>query len=250
MIAEALKYLIEQGKAAKPDVVKVDGLPHTYFHRKADGTLEEWDVPNPDNCAAGDLDTLVRVALRRADDGSEVWYDANSVVCRYGEYSRERTTLKLEFSKQYLQLRSWETPTALDQETLIRHLRVTFRDALPAGESLVAVVRKVKFATATTIDAEQSHGKASVGKQIMGEVTGTAALPEYVTLAIPVFANPSLSWVFPVECAFEPDPRDGKFRLIPLPGQLDGASAHALDKIRQDLVAALGEIPVYHGRPN
>ena len=83
-------------------------------------------------------------------------------------------------------------------------------------------------------------------------LTGTGALPEYVTFTFPIFANPCLRTIRgSVECALDPDPATATFRVIPMPGTLDLAADAAVTTVGDKLRDALKDAgpPVYHGRP-
>lgn len=247
MIEEALRYLIELGQKSKPDVVRVEGEPpHVYYLRNPDGTLQKSESWAVDNHTVDNLESLVALVVA---NGGDVWVHSNGVVARIGE--RGRVTMPLVMSEQYKVLSNFKAGVGVSQSTLVLSLRTIFRDS-PGVPELVSILRRVKFANGQIVTSEVGHGKASVGKEIMGEVTGAAAIPEYATFVIPVFVNPPFrSLRASVECAIEPDPANGNFRVILLPGEMDNAIEWALGEVRSQIVSLLGEskIAVYMGRP-
>jgi hypothetical protein len=254
MISDALKYLVELGGSSAPGLVKPPAEPpHVYYMRGADGSLKKIsaELP-PDNCAAYSLQAILAVATNLELD-AEVWYGPDQVVCVYGDAHRDRITLPLALSEQFLRLKHWHAARpALSQADLVRELRVTFRHNLGAAGNLVEILRRVNFRAVSTTDGEVGHGKASLGKAIAGEVTGVGTIPEYVTFDVPVFANACFRGVrAKVECALEPDAATGSFRVIPIPGELDAAMDRAVGETGEAIRDGLdnGEIAVFYGRP-
>ena len=258
MIAEALRYLIEQGQKSKPDIVKVDAEPsHIYYARHPDGTLVKTEAELSPACrVAGDLESLVKVVVDDLEQLekpaiNEIWVSQQQVRGRFGDQLRDSVYLDLVASEQYKVLSNFKAGAGVPQNTLILSLRTIFRDS-PGVPELVATLRRVKFANGQVVTSEVGHGKASVGKEIMGEVTGASAIPEYATFTIPVFSNPSLRHLrTTVECALEPDPVNGNFRVIAIAGELENALHWATSEVR-DLVADLvgkSNVGVYMGRP-
>ncbi len=253
MLPEALNFLFTKGRESAPTIVTTDAEPdHVYFLRNNDGSLSRQEAEaDPDAHTALSLQAIVERAPREADRG-QVWYSARAVTLRYGPFLRDRITLDLLFSEPIKQLIGWrESRSALSQAELIRSLRTTFRDSIAGAGNLIEVLKKVKFNQSSAINAEVGHGRASIGKELMGEVTGTGAIPEYVTFDFPVFANACFRSIrASVECALEPDASTGSFRVIPLPGTIETA----IDVGTSSIGALLGEqlpadFPLFYGAP-
>ncbi len=254
MLKEALEYMARVGRESAPTVVRVDAEPaHVYFLREPGGELVKMTAdPKPAAHAAFSLQAIVAKAVQHAPH-AEVWFSPGAVVVDFGQGLRNYATLDLTQSDPFATLVKWrQHQPALSQAELIRQLRVTFRDSLARAGELVEVLRKVRFNASQTTEGEVGHGKASLGKAITGEVTGTKAIPEYVTFDLPVYSNPCFRSVRgTVECALEPDAATGTFRVIPLPGQLEAALDAALAAVGSMIVEQLGdaEVPVYYGKP-
>lgn len=254
MIKEAIEYLFGLGKAAAPSVVTVPAEPpHVYFVRQADGTLkrEVADVP-PHNRTALSAQALVRYAHDLHDEGESpgiVWYGPTAIVLTYGD--RGRMTLPLGLSDQYKRLVTLKENSIAHAE-LVRALRTTFRGTFEdAHPTLLEVLRRVRFAAGAVTTGEVGHGRASLGKEITGEVTGTAAIPEYVKFSIPVFATPCFAHIrLPVNCALEPDAGSGTFRVSHLPGELESTLQEAVDSVGEYLRGALPQgHAIYNATP-
>lgn len=254
MLKDAFQYLFEQGRAAAPAVVRADCEPaDVYYLRRPDGSLEKHTAePGPRQAKAHSLQAVCALAVEQKGVHPEIWYGPDHVTALLGERNGT-VTLPLAYSDQFNRLSHLKAHRPpLTQAEIVRELRTTFRDALGPAGNLVEVLRRVRFNATATTEGEVGHGRASLGKQIAGEVTGTAAIPEYVTLTFPVYATPCFRVIQAhVECALEPDPGTGTFKLIPLPGELESAVEYATQRICEEIGERLDgeEIPVYHGRP-
>ena len=272
--AETLKFLLDVGKSQADMIVRApQEPPQVYYVRNAttgDLARHYAELP-PQNVRAHTIGSLVAYLKDNLTTDCRIWYDSKSIT---GEISRSAysggpflpyigwccDTIVMECvpSDQYVRLSQFQkSRPALSQAELIRDLRITFRDCLGSCGELVAILQRVRFNQSSTIETEISHGKSSLGKAITGEVTGLKILPEYITLNIPVFTNPSIRNVrYPVECALDPDAATGTFRVIPLPGQLEMASDYASNEIRSLIQDAINEnfddptcCPVFFGSP-
>lgn len=253
MLKEAFEYLFNVGRDSTKLIVKADAEPsHIYFIRQPDGTLERTaGGVGPMNHKAGNLDTIIELAKKNTDGSTSVWFSPSGVTLVFDD--RSRANLVFMDSDPLKQLKQWkESRPALTQQQLIQCLKTTFRDSLSTAGELVAVLSKVKFTSGATIDTSIGHGKASLGKEIVGEVTGTKAIPEYVTFTLSIFANPCLQQLRKgIECALIPDPETGTFRVVPLPGQIENAVEWAVKEVGDELQERLDatKVPVLNGSP-
>lgn len=251
MLKEALEYLTRLGRETVPDVIRAEAEPaHVYYLRDKDGNLVRTvAAPAPAKHAADNLATVAELA---AQAGAEVWVRPFAVVVTFGDQSRSAARLELKISEPLARLAEWaKHKPALAQAALIAEIRTTFAGTLGAHPDLLAVLRKVRFNLNQGTVGEVSHGKASLGKTIEGEVYGTAAIPETVTFNVPVYANPFLAAVrAPVVCAMDPDAATGQFRVIPIPGQIEAACEVGAQALAETLKDAMGvTAPIYFGAP-
>lgn len=258
MLKEFLEALSKQAvAAAQQEVVTVPAEPrHSYYLRDKDGVLQ-WRsaTPEPRNHHVRDLPTLVQYAKRDPDQGV-LWYSRDQVVFLANNAERrDKVTLPLVLSPQIVALQrrlvdSAGSAVSFDQRTLILMLRTTFHGCLGHCPDLIEALRRVKFEAGQTVDATVGHGKASLGRQARAEVTGAGYLPEYFTLDVPIFES-GFQFREKVDLAFEPIPENGRFQLIPLPGQVEEAIIAAERAIGEQLTALLSEteVPCFYGTP-
>jgi len=260
MIREALELMLKEGQGNADVIVRPPAEPpHVYGVRKPDGTIC-WRTaePMPGHHKAFTLQAIADVVKENSGgedtDAPEVWYGPEAVVARFGDGLRSSITLSLGFSEPYLRLAAWKQQgNAVSQPNLVRELKTTFADCLERSGNLAESIKRVKFQTGQTINSEIGHGRASLGKEIEGQVTGVGIIPEYVVFSLPVFANPCFQALRAgVRCAIEPDPATGTFRVAALPGELEGAADAAMEGVKGELVGLLGgegKFPVYYGKP-
>ncbi len=255
MLREAIEFLITKGVQSANPIVRAESEPaHVYYIRQPDGSLSrEHAIAPPVKQIAHSLATIAQVARDEIDVGGEMWFSSSGVTLRHGIDLRQTTTLPLLLSAQLRQLVAWrDQPSHLTQADLIRVLRTTFRDSLSAAPQLIDILRKIKFNSGTQINAEVGHGRASLGKEIMGEVTGSGLIPDYVRFNVPLFANACLRSVRAnVECALEPNASTGQFQVIPMPAQIEDALDVGTTAIGAILRESLPkDYPLYHGSPS
>lgn len=253
MLKELYEAIGQQAvKALAPAALYPDREPdHIYWTRAADGTLDYHEAdPEPRQHQAGDLSAVIAFA-QRFSVAAAVWYDRDGVVCiTDDDRRRDRVALPLAPSPQLATVKAMEPKKPFDQRELILLLRTTFADCLGCCPGFVDLLRTVKFKSKTDGESTVKHGQRSVGKAIEQQIEGTAELPEYVELLVPVFGS-GFAANATVRLALDPDPTTEKFWLIPLPGTIEDAFAYAEDRIGDRLRDALKEsdVPVYYGDP-
>ncbi len=232
---------------------KAKAHPHVYYLRGADGELVKVKAnPAPDTHKAHSLKAIIAKANYDTLDAS-VWYSFDKIVAVYGDDQRKTVTLELTQSAQFLKLCGWSsTKPSLTQVDIIREFRTTFYGCLGQAGNLVEILKKVNFRATSSTQGEVGHGKASLGKEVTGEVTGAAAIPLYITFNIPLFATACFRDIrADVLCALEPDAGTGTFRVIPIPGQLEVAIDWGMAKIAEQIAKGLegSEIEMFFGKP-
>lgn len=251
MLREFLQEVTKLANAAESvQIVEKFGNGKTRY-RKPDGTLFEMDSPaEPRKHNALDLSAVCDFANSNKD--SVVWYSRSGVVCLIDDATRrDRVTLNLTYSPQMKLLQSLEANSKqFTQAELVLTLRTTFADCLAdeVSASLLPAVRAVTFTKNAEGESVIDHGKASVGKRLTEKATGAVAIPEYVTIRVPVFAT-AFSFAMPIRCAVDVDASAERFKLIPLPLQIENAIKAAEDSIFEAVEEMLEGSPLYYGIP-
>ncbi len=265
MIEQALKFLTDlkaQADAPKPIDVG-DARKKVYM---AGGACHDYDTdPTPRKHAVNCLGDLIELAARfgttQPVDGTPdqtyapvVWFDESAVVLVIDDegHRLETATLTLAESDVFKTLRALrDDPTGAwkAQKAFIRLLRIDLAGTLDAVQ-LLNKVRAIEFDNGQTITANRQSQKESLGRTITSEARSKEGdFPEQVTLRAPVYKTAGERNPLAVRCSVEVDPEEGKFRLMPLPDEIEFVRQFAMASIRERLTDSLGDIPAYYGKP-
>jgi hypothetical protein len=246
------QLLLDTGRQlAAGEIIKPEREPaHIYYIRKPDGELERVESAKlPANNKAASLATIVELALK--EDEAVIWYSQSGVVLKHGD-GRGLTKLELPLSAQLTTLKTI-AGTRYTQADIIKLFRITF--AKVVDQSVIAILRKIKFAASTSGESTVEHGKTSLGKLINAEVTGQGILPETLVFNVPFFESFRLASIrVSIECALEPSAETATFQVIPLPGEIDAAIAKAEDALRALILNQFEDgqevrVPILNGTP-
>jgi hypothetical protein len=259
MQADALKFIADQAAKANPGarIVYTDREPdHIYYVLQADGDLKRVAAePEPENHRADDIPTLAALAKEsmECEPCAQIWYGRHgAVLINPGLCSRARVRLKLAPSPQMMQLISWDQrgKGSVGQAELVLLLRTLFAGCAPEG--LLSTIRGVRTQRAAEVNSQITQGKVSLGKSLVAEMSGTAAIPEEVSFKVPVFDSHAVRVFAQVRLAIDPDPQTESFTLVVLPGQIEAAHEYAESWFAEMIRAELGPenlIPLYRGQP-
>jgi hypothetical protein len=257
MLKEAFEFLTNLGRtqAVGSILVPPKGTEpeHIYFLRDANGKIERMVAESePRNDEAQSLIPIVDFAIENKAT-AEIWYSRNMVSVTLDRRTRrDCVNFKPILSAQIIALQHLEkNKPHIRQPDLIKELRVTFNGCL--NSNLIDILKRVKFTNGSTIEMETTKTKASIGKQIMADVTGTADIPDDFKLVVPVFSNAFFAPLRQsVTVALEPDPANGTFQVIPYPQEVEKAIAAGEEYIRLQIGGMLKDagvenVPVYNG---
>ena len=158
---------------------------------------------------------------------------------------RDKATCLLDRSEQFEWLENSARKQQFKQHDFIRLLRINLAGCLPGDSGLLALVRNLKWSTSATVTGVVQQGRESMGKQIDSLVNGESAIPEEITLTVPVFANYGFEAI--IRCAIDVSPAEQVFRLVPYPNQLELAKQGAMAAIRLTLTKQ--PAPLFFGSP-
>ena len=243
MLKEFVEQLAKQAvDAAMPRIIVSDRQPKDVFALAVPGQTPEWKVAQP--AARDHKAACVATVVAKTLTGTKpvIWYSRTGVIGLLDDNSRrDRVTFALSPSPQMKELALLEThKDNLKQRDLIFMIRTTFKDCLGPAGNLLEVLRKITFTLGDSGTAVEKHGKRSVGRQIEEEMTGAAALPEYVRLDVPVFSEAAVyRHTHRVELALEPDAATASFKFFPLPGQTEMAFGKAEDWLAEIIAEEL-----------
>lgn len=249
-----LKQLADDAAPGRRIVTAPAEPPHVYYVVQPDGGLVRTTaVVRPSDHRAADLSSLVAWAKKQAAAVPCIWFSRVGVVAGPvpGSDAHDRCRLDLEPSPHLALLMTWEKAgrATVQQAALVILLRTTFAGCYPAFPKLLENVRSVKTSKAADVNSQIGHGKVSLGKSVIAEMSGLGGIPEEVTFRVPVFAAAAVRCYADVRVAIDPDPNTESFTLVVIPGQIEEAFATGEAWLADRLAALVGEakIPVYHG---
>ncbi len=251
-IAEAIDRISEMAKeSVKSSVLNITGDKNgSYYLVKPDGTAERKlvDAPWHRESLATPEELAKFIMAAEGHDHAQLFYDESSVVYLFDkEDRRDRASCALKPSDQYLWLKAQVTnPAQFRQPAFVRLVRITLAGCFP-DPNFLNLVRNLKFSSGAEAAGNIQHGKESIGRSITAAVMGEAAMPEDVTLLIPIFNN--FGERLPVRCALELFPHEQSFSLTPYPQEL----SLAMDRTMQSLEAILTAEdmpPAFRGQPD
>jgi hypothetical protein len=254
MLEELFRAVSAQAlEAATPKIVKPPAEPdHRYLVIQGSTVSRMEAVPHPREHCLGTLASLLEAIKHYENDegGVVVWYDRTGVTVHLNdETRRDLLQMGLPYAKPLQVLLSLQEKTQpMQQKPFVLLLRTTFATCCSPG--VVDLFKKIKFRQGVQQDSVISHGKASLGKSVEMELTGTKDLPEYLSFDVRVWESGFTS-TQRVECALEIDAAAETFSLIPLPGQIEGAIQKAMEALGVALAEGLEgvDVPVFCGSP-
>lgn len=254
MKADFLKALEAMAvKAGGPVTVPIPGTSSRLLVRQANGDYEEVDGYIPSrNHKANDISAIVEFAHQFFETAA-IWYSRTGVICLTDDNDREdRVSYALSYSPQLSHIQGWAAGIGnrLKQRDAILLLRTMFKNCLGRTGRFLENLRLLNFKTSSEGSSGIQHGKASVGKAIMSEVSGIEAIPESIVMDVPIFAS-GFKVNLPIEIAIELDPANETIGFIPIPGDIESAIALAEAEVGARIRKELGEVkvPVYYGTP-
>lgn len=209
--------------------------------------------PEPRDHLAGDLASLAAEATRIAevaeDSNVVIWYSRGGVVAIDDKCRRDTVVLPIKHTPQFNTLLGLEKSKAkLDQKRFVLLLRVDLGECLAKTGNFLGLIRQLKFVAGKDTGGTVQHGKESISRSTIAEVSGAEAVPEEVTLRVRVFELADDKTSQDVKCAIELDGVTETLSIFPFPGELDRAVQDAERAIGEKLRAA-ATVPVIYGSP-
>lgn len=270
---ESLQHITSLARdsvAAKDRVAIIklpDEPPGVYGVIYPDGTLERnYADPPPRNHQLLSVDQIPGIveafsAYEVSNGAGElrkqhptVWLSPTSVIVLEDDHAESlrlsKAVCPLKWTPEFAFLKSCsERDNELSQKEFIRKLRILLADALGEQlDSVVKVMRDIKFGSRSEGAGSVQRGKESYGKSIEAQVySEVGQIPEELVLSVRVFDDPALKVRYPLRVALEIDTAANTFSLLPSQQAITNLLDEALGGIR-DLLGKI-DCPVYYGIP-
>lgn len=245
---ETVIHFARQG--ITPRVLKIENEPaHVYCIADSEGKLEfRESEPQPRNHRVRDLEGIMAWAENKP---AAIWYSRSGVCVLLDDLTRrDIVRLDLSFHPQLLRLKSLENGRIwLDQKSFIALLRIDLDGCIDTQANLIDIFRRIRFRKQEEGSTVVLQNKASLGRAIEAEMSGSGAIPEEILLTVPVFDG-AMQYPMPIRCALEADPAQEKFQLVPFVGQIEKAVCMAENAIGRTLRSELGAASaIFYGSP-
>jgi len=196
---------------------------------------------------AEELDASAEAVLWHSPPPAPVVTTAGAVVLVLDDTTRrDRVRLDLVLSRPFAAL--WnenQSPTTFDQRHFIRFLRLEL--GLPSED--IAPWRRLDWQLGDATRRHLGHGDERMGKELTANVSGSAGLPEELTVATTVYETGGARFPATVACYIDVDPAQQKIRVIPKPDQIRLAIDAVHGQIADKLAADSSGVDVFYGYP-
>lgn len=253
-LAEFVREIERLTQAAlRTTFVQAPGEPKHVYYELGPGGRCEWREADREPLAVQLATPAAFVEYVKSHNqgdspGGEVYFDETALVFVHNDtVRRDRAFCKLAPSPQLTLLHKLATSLALyPQRDFVRLLRIDLAGCFSGQSNLLPLVRNLKWTGANEANLAVQHGKESIGRAITAQVSGADAIPEEVTLFVPIWENHDARQF--VRCAVEIAPQEQSFRLTPYPLQIREALDGSLRDLRV-LLDACEPCPRFHGKP-
>ncbi|MEM6330386.1 MAG: hypothetical protein AAF790_09065 [Planctomycetota bacterium] len=254
MLKDALEFLTSISR--RSNAVQVIGelnQPASKHVRVGDELRQVWLEPAPRDHTVLTVYDLAEwtndEAAASADGtpaGTVTWVDLNQIVCVLddGVYRLSRVTMPLTLHPLYLIVENLQAMAPQPHLLFVAWLRANL--AAQVGPDFIANVSSINCRSNSGIESSSEQGRDSFGKSVSAELIGADALPETVSVKVPVWLEYEHTITVPL--TVQVDPHECTFRLQPTPGEVERRTHEAVRKLRDDL-AELCQGRVLAGRP-
>jgi len=240
---------VSAGQARTPCIIHDPSLPpHQFYLCRFNGNAVEAELVDADprgrDYVASDLDGVVaQIAFLHRNFGdlqTVVLVGDGGIIVYFDESTRRHSTfMPLVRSPAFKAIEDQEELVKTTQADLVWTLRSRFRNAVTPA-AFLPCIRSLKFKRSADGGSEVSHGRESMGRQVLGEVSGVTEIPEEVGLGCAVYENVPTLTRCEVICAVNVHVEDGTFTLEPVEGEVRRVLSEAQQKIADHLKVLLG----------
>lgn len=249
MLAELVTAL--RALSAAADTPKV--LAHEDFPQKrwvyAGGSMATEDVPPP--IREHQLETIGSFLDFVQDEDAcvkpEVFHSSTQLVALCDRNDRRaRATLELVTTTRWDMLSGLALkPASMDQKTVLRFLRHEL--AVEGIDHVITALRRLDFMRRSDGTATIGHGKESLGRNVELAVQNAENIPERFRIVVAPYSTPGANQNVEVEMSLELDLEQQRVILRVLPDEIARGEATIQSHVRNTLIEALDNVPIFQG---
>ena len=254
MLSEAIKAFADLVAAGhKCELVEVPGDPRRVWISQGGSYTAERLMPAIREHRVASLPDILEAAAVWVGDSTEgagvMWHNEEQVVLVLDdEDRRDRVTLPLTVSGQFLTLERLHNSPALDQRAFVRLLKHDlYRVVDPA---LLLTVRRLEVSSGGSRSSEINPGRERGTQEFREELAGAADIPEYVDAVASVYSTLGLRVERTLCLSLDYELPAMRFQLEPLPDELTIAKQNAQLELHEALERGVPDgMPVLYGSP-
>lgn len=249
LLNDAFEWLT---KNAKPRVVVLDREPrHVYGVVQPDGAVIRTEAePDPRHYQVLSPVAMCEAVADLQWDDVVLFVGKKQVVALAKESStrRERVTLPLVLTDQFVALQLCQNRQKFDQEEFVELLTIKLHGT--GAESYAPIFRKLNFTRNDEGGSDLTNTKKQVKRSHLAQISGAETIPE--TIRLELFAYDTLAdekYKLSVTCAVICDVVNEEFCLVPLAGELDSLQRDTLAELQEEFREKLPDTTVLLGSP-
>lgn len=177
----------------------------------------------------------------------EVFHSSTQLVALCDRNDRRaRATLELVTTTRWDKLTILaQTPASMDQKAVLRFLR---HDLAAQGiDHVIAALRRIDFMRKSDGTATVGHGKESLGRNVELAVQNAENIPERFRIVVAPYSTPGANQNVEVEMSLELDLEQQRVILRVLPDEIARGEATIQSIVRNTLIEALDNVPIFQG---
>lgn len=252
MLAELVQKLVDLGRGTqKVEFHTHHKQPRTLYVQTADGVLEKEAAAPLRQHLIGSFEDLV--ALLKDEfiaPSPEVYVDGGKIVAFLDRLDRlEMVAVALPESKRLMLCRDLEAkPRAMHPRDAVRMLRLELHSG--NHQSVIDALSNIDFARVSNGKSHVEHGRESLGRSVEAHVQQADRVPKEFDVGVPIWTAPGFSrYGGMVRFGVFLDADAGVVELRVLSDECQRVLNQAAGAVVADLKQALGDIPVFLGKP-
>jgi len=239
VIRDALQWIGGLREEALEPIKIVDREDRKLFLSR-DGRQLDVRIPSCPRCHQVETIDDLAVAVKRWGTLKSVVFHGNREIVFVLDDADRRDKVVLVLEPTDVWARVVELgDQQFDQRSFLRLLRHDLAGVIPAN--LVTAIQKIEVVTSVNQRSEMAPGRERGTREFASDLHDSGAIPEVVTLMVPVYRLEGLCHPLPVKCSLEytlpPSPVTFLFR--PLPDQIDRVLLSLQGDLHRLLVDAL-----------
>lgn len=177
----------------------------------------------------------------------EVFHSSTQLVALCDRNDRRaRATLELVTTTRWDKLSELaKGPVSMEQKAVLRFLRHDL--AVEGIDHVITALRRLDFTRTSTGKVTLEHGRESLGRSVEAAVQNAQDIPERFRIVVAPYSTPGANQNVEVEMSLELDLEQQRVILRVLPDEIARGEATIQSIVRNTLIEALDNVPIFQG---